>query len=294
MQLRFDQVTKRFGDATALDIPSLTIQPGEFFSFVGLAGAGKSTALRLIAGVEAASAGTLALGDRVLDSADGVSSDVRVVPTDAVLRPGEQPVSLFDDPLVGLDASERSVTREKLKQLHQELGTTFVYATDDQEEALALSDRIAFLHAGQIHQVGTPSAVLDQPRTTAVAAFFGSPPMNIVAGILEKDGAAVEIGPRSIQLNGVVQHGQFRDVLLGIRPEHVGLRTGSTAGWKAKVSSVTPIESGSAIAVTVDMGAFVAREKGEVRHKVGDTVLLTLPRTHLHLFDQRGLRLDVV
>ena len=294
MQLRFDQVTKRFGDATALDIPALTIQPGEFFSFVGPAGAGKSTALRLIAGVEAPSTGTLALGDRVLDSADGVSSDVRVVPTDAVLRPGEQPVLLFDDPLVGLDASERSVTREKLKELHQELGTTFVYATEDQEEALSLSDRIAVLHAGQIHQVGTPSAVFDQPRTTAVAAFFGSPPMNIVAGILEKDGAAVEIGPRSIQLNGAVQHGQFRDVWLGIRPEHVGLRTGSTAGWKAKVSSVTPIESGSAIAVTVDMGAFVAREKGEVRHKVGDTVLLTLPRKHLHLFDQRGLRLDIV
>ena len=294
MQLRFDQVTKRFGDATALDIPALTIQPGDFFSFVGPAGAGKSTALRLIAGVEAPSTGTLALGDRVLDSADGVSSDVRVVPTDAVLRPGGQPVSLFDDPLVGLDASERSVTREKLKKLHQELGTTFVYATEDQEEALALSDRIAVLHEGQIHQVGTPSAVFDQPRTTAVAAFFGSPPMNIVAGILEKDGAAVEIGPRSIQLNGAVQHGQFRDVWLGIRPEHVGLRTGSTAGWKAKVSSVTPIESGSAIAVTVDMGAFVAREKGEVRYKVGDTVLLTLPRKHLHLFDQRGLRLDIV
>ena len=294
MQLRFDQVTKRFGDATALDIPALTIQPGEFFSFVGPAGAGKSTALRLIAGVEAPSTGTLALGDRVLDSADGVSSDVRVVPTDAVLRPGEQPVSLFDDPLVGLDASERSVTREKLKELHQKLGTTFVYATEDQEEALSLSDRIAVLHAGQIHQVGTPSAVFNQPRTTAVAAFFGSPPMNIVPGILEKDGAAVEIGPRSIPLNGAVQHGQFRDVWLGIRPEYVGLRTGSTAGWKAKVSSVTPIEGGFAIAVTVDMGAFVAREKGEVRHKVGDTVLLTLPRKHLHLFDQRGLRLDIV
>ena len=294
MQLRFDHVTKRFGDATALDIPSLTIQPGEFFSFVGPAGAGKSTSLRLIAGVEAPSTGTLALGDRVLDSADGVSSDVRVVPTDAVLRPGDQPVSLFDDPLVGLDASERSVTREQLKKLHQELGTTFVYATEDQEEALALSDRIAVLHEGQIHQVGTPSAVCDDPRTTAVASFFGSPPMNIVAGILERDGAAVEIGPRSIQLNGIVEPGQFRDVWLGIRPEHVRLRTGSTAGWKAKVSSVTPIENSTAIAVTVDMGAFVAREDGEVRYKVGDTVLLTLPRKHLHLFDQRGLRLDVV
>ena len=97
-------------------------------------------------------------------------------------RPGDQPVSLFDDPLVGLDASERSVTREQLKKLHQELGTTFVYATEDQEEALALSDRIAVLHEGQLHQVGTPSAVCDHPRTTAVASFFGSPPMNIVAG----------------------------------------------------------------------------------------------------------------
>ena len=294
MQFRFDHVTKQFGDATALDIPSLTIQPGEFFSFVGRAGAGKSTALRLIAGVEAPTAGTLALGDRVLDSADGVSADVRIVPTDAILRPGEQPFSLFDDPLAGLEGTERVESREKLKGLHGQLGTTFVYATDDQEEALALSDRIAVLHEGRLHQVGTPSAVFDEPRTTAVASFFGSPPMNVVAGILEKDSVAVEIGPRLVQLPGVVEQTYARDVFLGIRPEHVKLKAGSTHGWKATVSSVTPIENGTAIEVTVDMGAFVAREEGKVAHKVGDTVFLTLPRKHLHLFDDRGVRLDIV
>jgi ABC-type sugar transport system ATPase subunit len=294
MQLRFDHVTKQFGDATALDIPSLTIHPGEFFSFVGPAGAGKSTALRLIAGVEAPSAGTLALGDRVLDSADGSSADVRVVPADAVLRPGDQPFSLFDDPLIGLDGSERIETREKLRKLHQELGTTFIYATEDQEEALALSDRIAVLHEGRLHQVGTPSAVFDHPRTTAVASFFGSPPMNVVPGILQKDCVAVEIGPRVVELNGAVVQTYARDVFLGIRPENIRLRTGSTNGWKAAVSSVTPVENGATIEVTVDMGRFVAREEGEVRHQVGDTVLLTLPGKHLHVFDERGVRLDVV
>ena len=294
MQLRFDHVTKQFGDATAIDIPSLTIQPGEFFSFVGRAGAGKSTALRLIAGVEAPTAGTLALGDRVLDSTDGGSADVRIVPSDAILRPGEQPFSLFDDPLAGLEGSERVESREKLKGLHAQLGTTFVYATDDQEEALALSDRIAVLHEGRLHQVGTPSAVFDEPRTTAVASFFGSPPMNVVAGILEKDSVAVEIGPRLVQLPGVVEQTYARDVFLGIRPEHVKLKAGSTHGWKATVSSVTPIENGTAIEVTVDMGAFVAREDRTVARKVGDTVLLTLPRKYLHLFDDRGVRLDIV
>ena len=294
MQLRFDHVTKQFGETTALDIPSLTIHPGEFFCFVGQAGAGKSTALRLIAGVEAPSAGTLSLGDQALPSAEGVSHDVRIVPRDAVLKPGEQPFSLFDDPLTDLEASDRVQAREKLKRLHQDLGTTFVFATDDQEEALALSDRIALLHEGRVHQVGTPEALFDQPLTTAVASFLGSPPMNVVAGILQKDGVAVEIGARGVELSGMVAQTYARDVFLGIRPEHVKLRTGATNGWKAVVSSVTPIEGGATIEVTVNMGTFVAREEGDVRHTVGDTVLLTLPARYLHVFDERGVRLDVV
>ena len=293
MQLRFDNVSKEFGETTAIRIPALVIEPGEFFSFVGPAGAGKSTVLGLIAGDNAPSAGTLTLGDRAVNGRESVARDVRVITPDAVLQPGGQPVSLFDDPLAGLESAGRASARERLKALHRELGTTFVYATDDQEEALALSDRIAVVHEGRVHQVGTPASVYDKPITTFVASFFGDPPMNVVPGILEKDGVNVFIGPRSVELNGVIAETYARDIFLGIRPEHVQLRTGSN-GWKAKVSSVTPCKGGVAVAVTVDMGAFVAREEGDARHAVGDTVLLTLPPRHLHVFDDRGGRLDVL
>lgn len=294
MQIRFDHVLKQFGDVKALDIPALTIQPGEFFSFVGRAGAGKSTALRLIAAVEAPTEGKLALGNRVLNVSDGVSPDIRIVPAESILRPGNQLYSLFDEPFIELEYPERVHGRQQLKSLHEKLGTTFVYATDNQEDALAVSDRIAVLDEGELHQVGTPDAVFDEPRTTSVASFFGSPPMNIVPGILEKDSVAVEIGPRLVQLPGVVKQTYARDVFLGIRPEHVILRTGATHGWKAVVSAVQQVEDVTTIKVTVDMGLFVAREERNLQHKVGDIVHLNLPSRDLHLFDDRGVRLDIV
>ena len=293
MELRFDHVVKRFDDKTAVEIPSLTIRPGEFVSFVGPRGAGKTTALNLAAGLEAPTEGTLWLGDRSLtDVAAGVGRGVAMVTADMVPGRFDAPCAVCDQPPSEPGSDQRAQTLDRLTRLRA--GTTILYATDDQEEALALSDRIAVLHNGRVQQIGSPTALVDHPANTFVAQYFGTPPMNVVAGILQKDGVAVEIGPRSIQLTGMVAQTFARDVFLGIRPEYVRLRDRGVTGWKARVSAVDPAETGTTVEVTVDMGVFVALHQGEVSYQLGQDVSLALPAKHLHVFDERGGRLDVI
>ncbi|HET8734554.1 MAG TPA: ABC transporter ATP-binding protein [Anaeromyxobacteraceae bacterium] len=116
----------------------------------------------------------------------------RVALARAMVR--EPSVFLLDEPLSNLDAKLRSAAREELAALHRRLGTTTIYVTHDQVEAMALGDRIVVLDGGRIRQVGTPREVYEEPANTFVAQFIGSPPMNVVPG---------------------------GDVLVGFRPEHV-------------------------------------------------------------------------
>ena len=293
MQLRFDHLAKTFGEVTAFDIPTLTIESGEFFTFAGPPSSGKSTVLRVIAGLEAPSAGTLAGGDRVLNDIGPGDRGVVLVPSDDRLDPGPHPVALFDQPTAGADASQRASIIEELKRLHARLGTTFVYATADEGEALALSDRIAVLKDGVVQQVGTPEDVFERPENIVVAGFFGDPPMNVVPGILEKDGVAVEIGPRALQLNGVIAEEYVRDIFLGVRPEHVRLQREPMAGWRGRVTRVDSGDDRTVVEVHVDGGDFVAREDGESRYKVGDQVTIAMAPKHLYVFDAPGDRLAV-
>ena len=115
----------------------------------------------------------------------------RVALARAVVR--EPVVFLLDEPLSNLDAKLRTSARDELQQFQRRLGTTTIYVTHDQVEAMGLGDRIAVLNQGHIHQLGTPLEVYDDPADTFVATFIGSPPMNLV------------------------EHG---DVIIGFRPEH--------------------------------------------------------------------------
>lgn len=294
MELRLDQVTKCFDEKTVLTIPSLVVPSGMLTCIVGPRGAGKTTLVRLIAGLDAPSSGTVVGDDRALND---VASDERGI---VMASPEEladvlpSSVVLLDEPLDGLSGERRRSARDEIRQRQAETGATVVCATEDQGDALALAERVVVLGEGRVHQVGPPSAVFDRPATTLVASYFGVPPMNVVPGILEKDGVAVEIGPRSLQLNGMVEQTYARDVFLGIRPEHVRLGARSTPGWRGTVSRVEPIADGLAVEVTVDMGEFVAREDTTSSYEVGDVVSLSLPSKHLHVFDERGGRLDVV
>jgi multiple sugar transport system ATP-binding protein len=102
----------------------------------------------------------------------------RVALSRAVVR--DPKVFLFDEPLSNLDAQLRAIARYELKELQRELGTTTVYVTHDQVEAMGLGDRIAVMNKGRVHQVGTPQYVYDHPADTFVATFLGSPPMNLL------------------------------------------------------------------------------------------------------------------
>ena len=96
---------------------------------------------------------------------------------------------LFDEPLSNLDASLRTQMRLEMARLHERLGATIVYVTHDQVEAMTLGDRIAVFNAGRIEQVGTPEAVYRQPVNRFVAGFLGSPQMNFLPAVAERDAA---------------------------------------------------------------------------------------------------------
>ena len=122
----------------------------------------------------------------------------RVAMGRAIVR--EPACFLFDEPLSNLDAKLRVEMRGEIKQLQRRLGTTSVYVTHDQLEAMTLADRLVVLNKGKIEQMGRPLEVYRDPVSTFVASFIGSPPMNLLSG--ESDGREVRVGPAILPLNG--------------------------------------------------------------------------------------------
>jgi multiple sugar transport system ATP-binding protein len=125
-------------------------------------------------------------------------------------------VFLMDEPLSNLDAKLRTQTRAELVDLHRRLGTTFVYVTHDQVEAMTMADRIAILSDGHLHQVGTPREVYDEPADLFVAGFIGTPPMNTVPVTLA-DGTAT-VGESRLPVGRSTTASR---AVLGVRPEHL-------------------------------------------------------------------------
>lgn len=139
-------------------------------------------------------------------------------------------VFLFDEPLSNLDAKLRIEARAFLRHLQQEVGITAIYVTHDQAEAMALADRIAIMEAGRIVQIGEPLKVYQQPRTTFVAGFIGSPPMNLIPCRLEQDAITTSLAGEGFRLDISSLRdrlprdlGSGQEILLGIRPEHISL-----------------------------------------------------------------------
>ncbi len=137
-------------------------------------------------------------------------------------------VFLFDEPLSNLDAKLRVDMRTEIKKLHQKLGTTIVYVTHDQIEALTLSTRIAVMFGGDVQQLGTPQEIYDNPANMFVAGFMGSPAMNLLPATLRANSAGMQVElqledgnsfslpfPRGVELASF----DGRDIVLGIRPE---------------------------------------------------------------------------
>jgi multiple sugar transport system ATP-binding protein len=204
----------------------------------------------------------------------------RVALARAIVR--EPRVFLMDEPLSNLDAKLRVHTRTELKTLQRELGTTMVFVTHDQAEAMSLANRIAVLNAGELQQIGTPDEVYDHPANVFVAEFIGSPPMNLLDASLDGDALVVGGGwriPVGGAASGSARKGPLR---VGLRPEGITI---DPDGQAAEVVAVEPFGSEVIIDVRVGGQSLKIRAAPDVRPEPGTTVGLRADPGAVRLFD---------
>ncbi len=346
--IRLENITKHFGATVALDDISLQIKDREFFVLLGPTGAGKTTTLRVIAGLEKQNAGAvyfdgenineLMPADRdtafvfqqyslypnmsVFDNlAFPLRSPLRKTPEDEIRRRvleaaeklrithlierktaklsgGEmQRVSigraivrsprifLMDEPLSNLDAKLRESLRVELKHLQKTQGSTTLFVTHDQIEALTMADRIAVLDAGKILQVGTPHDIYDRPATTFVAQLVGTPKINLLPA--QRANGVLNIVHSTLSVPTPME-ATPAEVLVGIRPEDVKLGSGDYRGKLVLseplgVETILHIQSGEQLLTSV--------VPGTVNYRIGDDLPFMLARERLHFFDVHGSRL---
>ncbi|WP_137129077.1 sn-glycerol-3-phosphate ABC transporter ATP-binding protein UgpC [Rhizobium sp. FY34] len=202
-------------------------------------------------------------------------------------------VFLFDEPLSNLDAKLRGQVRTEIKRLHQQIGTTIIYVTHDQVEAMTLADRIVILRGGDIEQVGTPDEVYNKPQSVFVGGFVGSPAMNFAKAKIEAGHVCFANGdrlPLSAIQTGKETAFDGRDVIVGIRPEHFVTAADPAITLTATVQVVEPL--GSDTLVHFDMGGetLTARMPPDMRPTVGATLRLGLDPSKVHLFDAASER----
>ena len=270
---------------------NLNIGDGEFMVFVGASGCGKTTTLRMIAGLESISKGEILIDDKVVNNLSPRQRNIAMVFQNYALYPNlslfenmafglrlrkmekyqinelvnqkakkleidhlldrlpkdvsggqrqrvalgraivrDPSVFLMDEPLSNLDAKMRVQMRSEIIRLHQELGTTTVYVTHDQTEAMTMGDRIVVMNGGVMQQVGTPEEIYNEPANRYVAGFIGTPPMNFIPGRLEKTDRGYAFSNRMFYLSvpaecitPALERYEGRDVVGGIRPEYMSV-----------------------------------------------------------------------
>ena len=326
-------VTKSFGDKRAVDGLDLTIADGEFVVLLGPTGAGKTTTLRLIAGLERPDAGTVSIGGRMMNGQAPASRDVAFVFQQYSLYPhltvyenlafplrsparrmdeasldarvrevakmvridhklqnrstrlsgGEMQrvaigralvrkpaIYLMDEPLSSLDAKLRGELRLELKRIQKELGSTLLYVTHDQIEAMTMADRIGILADGKLVQIGTPREIYANPANLHVAARLGQPHINLLPADLLPGGAA-PAGTRTI----------------GARTEHLEIARASDGN--AEVDWVEHLGDQNHLHIKVGGHKLVTLTDPDVIVEAGDRISLLLK--HPLYFGQDGQRL---
>ncbi len=196
---------------------------------------------------------------------------------------------LFDEPLSNLDAKLRVEMRTEIKRLHDRLGTTTVYVTHDQVEALTLGTKVAVMKGGVIQQLADPETIYDRPANMFVAGFIGSPTMNFLSGTLEQGvgGLVLRHSAGALALGGLQQDvGAFvgREVTAGIRPETLDVGEGA-AGLSGIVDVVEPTGPDTMVIVSVGGQLITARLGPKARPKPGDTLNLSVDTAAINLFD---------
>ncbi len=209
----------------------------------------------------------------------------RVAMGRAIVR--QPDVFLFDEPLSNLDAKLRVQMRLEIKDLQRKIGTTSVYVTHDQVEAMTLADRLIVMNAGEAEQIGAPLEVYERPQTTFAAGFIGSPAMNLLDATIEADNQVRLAEDLTVPLNGGnggLEPG--RSVVFGTRPEHVEI-AGDGNGATMQVQAVERLGADTLVYARAQSGiAMTMRLTGTERLQPGDTVSIRISPNHLHIFDR--------
>jgi multiple sugar transport system ATP-binding protein len=341
MRIKFQHVSKTFGETTVVDDLSLEIDEGEFVVLLGPSGCGKTTTLRMLAGLETVSSGDLYIGDEHVNDVPTQQRDLAMVFQSYALYPhmtiaenigyplrvrkveqnerrkqvgrvakmleiealldrkprqlsgGERQrvalaraiireprAYLMDEPLSNLDARLRVQMRGELKRLQHQLGTTTIYVTHDQAEAMTLASRVAVMKKGRLQQFDTPLNIYNRPANRFVAEFVGNPSMNFLDGHIER-GFFVSDSVR------LPVDRKDSPVTLGIRPEHVHVLTQPQDGAIPASVYVTEL-MGNETFVFVSVGShrLIARASAEFRADVEEQVWLQIQTEKAHFFEQ--------
>ncbi len=195
-------------------------------------------------------------------------------------------VFLFDEPLSNLDAKLRGEMRREIARVHQRSGTTSLYVTHDQVEAMTLADRIIVLRDGQLQQVGTPMQIYGEPTNRFVAGFFGTPAMNFLeATIAEESGARAARGP-GFEIALPDDGAEAGEVVIGIRPECVTLdeRPGASS-LEARVELREMLGAEVLLHLESDAGSMTLRADSNAPAREGENLTVWIDPANLHVFD---------
>jgi multiple sugar transport system ATP-binding protein len=350
MNVRFDNVTKKFGSSVVVDDLTLATEDGEFVVLLGPSGCGKTTTLRMLAGLEDATGGDIYIGAERVNDIPTQRRDVAMVFQSYALYPhmtvaeniayplrvrkmagsqivqrvervaamleigkllGRRPrdlsggerqrvalaraivreprVYLMDEPLSNLDARLRVQMRGELKRLQHDLGTTTVYVTHDQAEAMTLAHRVAVMREGRLQQFDTPLNIYHRPANRFVAEFVGSPGMNFIAG--RHDAAARKFVSEAFTIplsDSQLERLKGRvPVTLGIRPEHVHVSTSEPEGDLPAKIYVTELMGNETLVFLrfADGAQLIARAPASFRAELESNVWINFETDRIDLFD---------
>jgi len=347
-------ITKRFKAVTALKDVSFDIKDGEFFVLLGPTGAGKTTTLRVIAGLERQDEGSVLfdgepvdqltpadrdvafvfeqyslyptmtvydnlafplraplrnlpeaqIQQRVKETAEKLHIDHMLERTTAHLSGGEMQrvslgralvrdprVFLMDEPLSNLDAKLREALRVELQHVQKTQGSTTLFVTHDQIEALTMGDRIAVLNKGRIVQIGTPEDIYDRPATTFVAQLVGTPRINLDEATLENENSTLHVTGSTVHLPIPAEDDLPAAFLLGVRPEDVQIH--SEGDFPGQIVLIEPLGLETILHIQTGEQTLLSLVPGMADLRIGEEVRFSIVRDRLHYFRPDGTRIQV-
>ncbi len=205
----------------------------------------------------------------------------------------EPQLFLFDEPIAHLDAKLRAHMRGELKLMQRRLGTTMIYVTHDQLEAMSMADRIAVMHEGVLQQFGTPQEIYNHPVNEWVAGFVGEPPMNFLdAAVEERDGRLVLVHRGfSAALTDAQQallrdRLRGRDVRMGIRPDQISIALADADGAPATVTVTEPLGGDTLVDIDLAGTRLLVKTKPDFQGTMGSPCRIVFDVTRWHLFEK--------